>query len=156
MLGTHQISRPWHHAVMADKTHKWLAAHRKAHGLTSEQLARELGTSKPTISRLENHGAGGAKKTLDWWLARIAEFYKVPVDRLNEPPEGNEVLGDGAEIGRTRDKIGEEPMEEAMTVDLMRVLETYGYRRATNKLAELEAKRQRPAAAGPPLRRRMS
>lgn len=96
MLATDQLLQSWQHLPMADKTHKYLAAWRKSRGLSGEQLAAALGTTKPTISRLET-GKMGPK--FDWWLEKLAAYYECTVDSLQAAPS-NETLNDVAQTQR--------------------------------------------------------
>lgn len=61
---------------------KTLAAWRAHRGLTQQQLADAVGTTKGEISRLE---AGKRRMTLQW-LQRIAAVYQVPSTALMGPP----------------------------------------------------------------------
>lgn len=157
MLGTHHLFQPWQSGVMADKTHKFLAAHRKARGLTSEELARELGTSKPTISRLENHGAAGAKKTLDWWLNKIADFYKISVDELSESPNVHLPLTDSSQSGVRgsdgEEKMGTQQWRRHLAIIADEVMASYG---DTDEITRelLEIKKRMAQATRPQRRRR--
>lgn len=140
----------WQRPLMADKTHKYLAAHRKAHRLTGEELAEQLGTSKPTISRLER-GEMGPK--FDWWLAKLADYYKCTVASLQAAPD-NDLLADSSQSGPEEEK--KEPDMEPWEIALERIFEEVGHRAAAKRLDQFEAERRRKPRSRPSTRQRTS
>lgn len=70
--------------MVANNPRNYVAAWRRYRSLTQQGLANVLGTTKPTVSRLESGKRGLSEK----WLKRLAEaFGTEPAQILGPPPE---------------------------------------------------------------------